>query len=159
MRKWLLTLLAVTFLAPCVALSSVVDDFSGLVGNISTTARVNLPGFKADVSAEFGIPVPRIDAMLAIAPMPGDVYMSLQIGKAVNRPPEEVIKYYSAHKDKGWGAIAKEMGIKPGSPEFHALKNGKYAEKAKGHKGGGEGGNGNDEKEHGNSGKGKGKKK
>ena len=26
------------------------------------------------------------------------------------------------HKDKGWGAIAKDLGIKPGSKEFKALK-------------------------------------
>ena len=31
---------------------------------------------------------------------------------------------YQAHKGKGWGVIAKELGIKPGSREFHALKNG-----------------------------------
>jgi len=24
---------------------------------------------------------------------------------------------------KGWGSIAKELGIKPGSEQFHALKN------------------------------------
>jgi hypothetical protein len=54
--------------------------------------------------------------------------------------------------------IAQEMGIKPGSPEFHALKNGKYAQKAKGAKGGGgnEGGKGKGGEDQS---KGKGKKK
>jgi hypothetical protein len=29
-----------------------------------------------------------------------------------------------ANKGKGWGVIAKNLGIKPGSAEFHALKRG-----------------------------------
>ena len=52
----------------------------------------------------------------------GDIYMVLEIGKLTNKPPDEVVKVYQANKKKGWGAIAKELGIKPGSPEFHALK-------------------------------------
>lgn len=34
------------------------------------------------------------------------------------------------NKSKGWGLTAKEMGIKPGSPEFKALKQ-KSREKSK----------------------------
>jgi hypothetical protein len=34
---------------------------------------------------------------------------------------------YQASKGKGWGVIAKELGIKPGSPAFHALKEGNFA--------------------------------
>jgi hypothetical protein len=41
-----------------------------------------------------------------------------------HRPPETVVQTYQTHKGKGWGVIAKELGIKPGSREFHALKNG-----------------------------------
>ena len=33
---------------------------------------------------------------------------------------------YGAKKGQGWGAIAKDLGIKPGSAEFHALKNGDF---------------------------------
>jgi len=31
---------------------------------------------------------------------------------------------YKKHKGNSWGALAKELGIKPGSEEFHALKGG-----------------------------------
>jgi len=31
---------------------------------------------------------------------------------------------YRADKGKGWGVLAKSLGIKPGSKEFHALKRG-----------------------------------
>ena len=39
---------------------------------------------------------------------------------------DQVFKIYNANKGKGWGVIAKELGIKPGSPEFHALKQGNF---------------------------------
>jgi hypothetical protein len=35
-----------------------------------------------------------------------------------------VLKEYKTSKGKGWGVIAKSLGIKPGSAEFQALKNG-----------------------------------
>jgi len=46
---------------------------------------------------------------------------------------------YQIHQGKGWGAIPKSLGIKPGSKEFHALKKGdldggKGKGKGKGHK-------------------------
>jgi hypothetical protein len=40
------------------------------------------------------------------------------------KPPEYVAERYKSGKGKGWGALAKSLGIKPGSKEFHALKNG-----------------------------------
>jgi hypothetical protein len=33
-----------------------------------------------------------------------------------------VLEKYEAGKGRGWGALAKSLGIKPGSSEFHALK-------------------------------------
>jgi hypothetical protein len=36
---------------------------------------------------------------------------------------DELLTVYSKHKSNGWGVIAKQLGIKPGSAEFHQLKN------------------------------------
>jgi hypothetical protein len=33
-----------------------------------------------------------------------------------------VLREYKSSKGKGWGVIAKSLGIKPGSKEFHELK-------------------------------------
>jgi len=33
-----------------------------------------------------------------------------------------VVKEYDVNKDKGWGVMAKNLGIKPGSDAFHSLK-------------------------------------
>jgi hypothetical protein len=52
-----------------------------------------------------------------------------------------VVDVYKKNRGKGWGVIAKSLGIKPGSPEFHALKRGDdlYTHKEKGKGKGGKG--------------------
>jgi hypothetical protein len=55
---------------------------------------------------------------------PADAFMVFQLGQMAHKPPETVLQTYSGNKSKGWGVIAKELGIKPGSKEFHALKSG-----------------------------------
>jgi hypothetical protein len=55
---------------------------------------------------------------------PGDVYMACSIASVIGRPCRYVVDEYERDRGQGWGNIAKRMGIKPGSPEFHRLKNG-----------------------------------
>lgn len=89
---------------------------------INTDAKTDLPAFKADLTASFGVSVKNVDYMLSINMEPAEIYFALEISTAVNKPIETVIDTYEANRDKGWGYIAQQMGIKPGSPEFHALK-------------------------------------
>jgi hypothetical protein len=117
-------LLGVVFLVlvslPGVAAAS-LDHF---LSSVNAQARVDLPGFHATVSAQFGVPVPQVQAVLHTVGSPADAFMVFQLGQMSHRPPDTVVQTYQAHKGKGWGVIAKELGIKPGSREFHALKNG-----------------------------------
>jgi hypothetical protein len=106
--------------APGVA-SATLDSF---LSSVNVQARADLPGFHATVSAQFGVPVPQVKAVLGVVATPADAFMVFQLGQMAHRPPETVVQTYQAHKGKGWGVIAKELGIKPGSREFHALKNG-----------------------------------
>ena len=53
---------------------------------------------------------------------PGDAYMTAKVSKVSKQPVEDVVKEYKANQGKGWGVIAKKLGIKPGSKEFHELK-------------------------------------
>jgi len=120
--------------------SSDLDDF---IRGLNVQAEADLGAFKVRLSTQFGVPVPRVDALIASVRTPGDAYMCLRVGQVASRPVEVVVKEYNTHKGQGWGVIAKNLGIKPGSKEFHELKKG----------GPGTGGNGGD------SGKGKGKGK
>jgi len=96
----------------------------GFLSNLNVQARADLPGFSATVSAQFGVPVPQVQAVLTVVDTPADAFMVFQLGRMAHKQPEVVLQTYRAHKGKGWGVIAKQLGIKPGSKEFHALKNG-----------------------------------
>lgn len=55
---------------------------------------------------------------------PGDVYMACSIASIIGRPCRFVVDEWERDHGQGWGAMAKRLGIKPGSAEFHRLKNG-----------------------------------
>ena len=55
---------------------------------------------------------------------PADVYYACALARALGIPCLEVVREYDRHPGQGWGAVAKRYGIKPGSPAFHALKQG-----------------------------------
>lgn len=117
------------------------------LNEINVSAKADLDGFKADLTATFGVTPKNLDYMISINMEPAEMYFALEISVAVNKPIETVIDTYETHRDKGWGYIAQELGIKPGSPEFHALKDKSKAKKEKVAKGnsnaGGNSGNGN----------------
>ena len=48
--------------------------------------------------------------------------MIARTSRVTNRPIATVEKYYKDNRGQGWGVTAQRLGIKPGSPEFHALK-------------------------------------
>ncbi len=83
-------------------------------------------GFSIRLGAQFGVPVPQVQAILKTVVTPADAFMCLQLGQMAHKQPEVVMATYKGHKGKGWAVIAKELGIKPGSDEFHAVKNGNF---------------------------------
>jgi hypothetical protein len=66
---------------------------------------------------------------------PADVYMIGEVAQASGKSFGDVANAYEANRAQGWGALARSMGIKPGSAQFHALKNGStgIVERGKGH--------------------------
>ena len=99
----------------------------GFLSSLNVQARADLNGFAAKVSAQFGVPQAQVQATIGTVRDPADAFMVYQLGQMTSRPPETVVKVYQANRGKGWGVIAKELGIKPGSAEFHALKRGDFA--------------------------------
>lgn len=55
---------------------------------------------------------------------PGDVYYACALASALGRPCRYVADYWERNHGRGWGVVAQELGIKPGSAEFHRLKRG-----------------------------------
>lgn len=86
-------------------------------------AKLDLTKFKNDLLSVFKIPVEKAEALLKDKMEPAEILLTAKISSISKKPLEQVVICYKTNKTKGWGYIAKEMGIKPGSPEFHALKN------------------------------------
>ena len=55
---------------------------------------------------------------------PGDVYYACALASVIGRPCRYVVDTWERDHGQGWGNVAKNLGIKPGSAEFHRLKKG-----------------------------------
>lgn len=95
--------------------------FDAELNVINKEATKDLVTFKNNLSTEFGVTVAKIEGLLKEM-NPAEALLSVKISSIAKQPLEKVVESYKSNKDKGWGYIAKEMGIKPGSAEFHALK-------------------------------------
>lgn len=102
---------------------SIAGDFDWMK-DFSIKAEADPSGFRARLSTRFKIGDAEVNAVLSNCESPADAYVALRLGEMSETPTKEVIKKYKARKGQGWGALAKSMGIKPGSKEFKALKNG-----------------------------------
>lgn len=84
--------------------------------------------FISEMTGHYGAPRSLIEQLLgARGWAPADVYYACAIARALGIPCLDVVREYDRDPDQGWGAVAKRMGIKPGSDAFHALKRGTVA--------------------------------
>lgn len=122
MKRFNMTILIMAMLFAA-STTVVAGDFDWM-RDFSIQAQADPSGFRARLATRFQIGDARISAVLSNVPDPADAYMVFRLGEMSHHPPEDVLRVYKANKGKGWGVLAKELGIKPGSPEFHALKRG-----------------------------------
>lgn len=94
------------------------------VSDLNIYASKKFNNFKAEISARYGISGSRFDVMLKKVDSPGDLAVALWIGTKSQKSIDDVVKKLRLHRGKGWGVVAKEMGIKPGSAAFKELKAG-----------------------------------
>lgn len=87
-------------------------------------AQADPSGFRAKIASRFNIGDAQVTAVLSNFPNPADAYMALRLGEMSGKPIQYITEQYKNNKGQGWGALARSLGIKPGSPEFHALKRG-----------------------------------
>lgn len=92
------------------------------LNEIGVSAKVNMAGFQAEVSLTWGQPVASVQLALSQGLQPAEVYLAAALANISGKPLATVVELYKKDKAKGWGALAKELGIKPGSKEFQALK-------------------------------------
>lgn len=121
--KSVLSVLLVTFLLTTSATLVSASDF-GWTKNLNVRAEADPSGFRAQLSTRFNLGGAQVDAVLGNVECAADAYMVLRLGEMSSKPTDHVMQQYRAQKHKGWGVLAKSLGIKPGSSEFQALKQG-----------------------------------
>ncbi|WP_397573039.1 hypothetical protein [Silanimonas sp.] len=98
------------------------------LGDVNVFARGNLDGYVDEVVVSTGAPRYYVQEMVVDRGWaPGDVYYACLIARQLGRPCADVVDAYEREMrgdGRGWGALAQELGIRPGSAEFHALKGG-----------------------------------
>jgi hypothetical protein len=94
------------------------------IQNLNIRAEADPSGFRAQLTTRFKIGNAEINTVISNVEKPADAYMVLRLGEMSHQPTDYVIKKYRSGKGQGWGVLAKSLGIKPGSKEFHALKRG-----------------------------------
>lgn len=98
------------------------------LGDVNVFARGNLDGYVDEVVVSTGAPAVYVRELVVERDWaPGDVYYACLIARELGRPCTVVVDAYEREmrgRGRGWGVIAQELGIRPGSAEFHALKGG-----------------------------------
>jgi len=98
-------------------------DLDGVLYNLNVEAGVYVDAFVSELSISYAVPKTQIEDVVYKKRMPfGDVFVSVWLASSIKKPLSVVIKEYDVNKDKGWGVMAKNLGIKPGSDAFHSLK-------------------------------------
>jgi hypothetical protein len=123
MRK---SVLAAIMLMLFSGLAGAGGGLEGFLDNLNVEARADMHGYCVKLSTQFGVSLPQVQAVSQKVGAPADAFMCFQLGHMSRNPYDKVVQTYQTHRGQGWGAIAKSLGIKPGSPEFHALKNGDF---------------------------------
>lgn len=124
MKKKAITILILFTITSFAALA--YADLENFLSDLNTQAKDDPKGFGEKLGNQFGLALKQVRDIINAVENPADAFMVLQLGQMTEEETEKVLKTYERNKGKGWGVIAKEMGIKPGSPEFHALKRGDF---------------------------------
>jgi hypothetical protein len=99
-------------------------DLDAYLHSLNVSAEGDIGGFRTQVGASFGASGPQIDLVFRSVDHPADAAVCFWLAKCANQPIDVVVREYRSHKGQGWGALAKSLGIKPGSAAFKDLKRG-----------------------------------
>lgn len=88
---------------------------------INNYGRGEFEFFKNDMSLKFGVSKGILDDYYHRDKIsPANIYLAYTLSSVSGKPVGNIFELYK--EKKGWGEIAKELGIKPGSREFHIMK-------------------------------------
>lgn len=124
---------------PSLQVSSVINtgikDLDENLNVINAIATESPELFKQELASSFSAKPEVVQTYMDGGLKPAEVYLAYQTADITQQPVNKVVDGYKKSKGKGWGRVAQDMGIKPGSDEFFALKNKVKEKKEKMNKG------------------------
>lgn len=132
MKKLIMLIMVLSFTLIFAVSSTTKIEFKANTGDkeldvslseFNVEANLNIKTFNANMIGTYDITEKKIEMLRVKSHMqPSDIYMALEVSKVSEKPMKDVISSWQKNNGKGWGFIAKGLGIKPGSKEFKALK-------------------------------------
>jgi hypothetical protein len=90
---------------------------------INVQAKADPEAFIDQLSSRYNISGPDIrQAKETYSLGAADIFMATALAKVTHRPVLSVAEEYDQNQGIGWGVMAQDMGIKPGSRAFHNMK-------------------------------------
>jgi hypothetical protein len=100
------------------------EDLDKTLLTLDTEASISYGAFKANISRKYNVSASKLEYLTVdIGMTAGDIYLTMEIARITNKSVNQVVEAYQDNKENGWGFIAVELGIQPGSNEFEELKN------------------------------------
>jgi len=65
-------------------------DLDNFLSDLNIQANADMNGFGVKLSAQFGIPLPQVQAIIKTVELPADAFMCLQLSQMTNKQPERV---------------------------------------------------------------------
>lgn len=120
-------IIRIALLAVLMQLAIVSQAFAGdfdWLKQLTIQAQADPSGFVAKLSTRFRIGDAEVRTVISNVGSQANAYMVLRLAEMSHHSVDYVTRVYRRDHHRGWGAMAHELGIKPGSRAFHALKNG-----------------------------------
>lgn len=95
----------------------------GQLGELNSLAGAAREQFIDEMVDAFGAPRYLVNELLDTRHwVAGDVYYACALAYQLRRPCTDVARAHEQDRTRGWGELARELGIRPGSKQFQALK-------------------------------------
>lgn len=106
-------------------LVAMAGDFDWMK-DFNISAQADQSGVKVRLGTSFQISGAEVNLAWSNTSSPADAYAVIALSDISGRPIKDVVSVYQSDGHKGWGNLARSLGIKPGSAAFKALKEGRY---------------------------------
>ena len=128
MKKKIIVLLAMAVLAFATTQgvfaqdTTETDDLDNEVTALNQAATEDPTALLAKLSVEFSVDLVVLQDLYTQGYTPGQIWLALEISKASATTLQDAILVAGTTEGHGWGVLAQNLGIAPGSADFHALK-------------------------------------